>query len=533
MAAPSPPPPTPPASDLTDRLLAGRYRLARPIASGGMAEVWEAVDEVLARRVAVKILHRHLAADSSFVDRFRAEAIAAARLSHSSIVSIYDTFCDDGHEAIVMELVRGTTLRTRLDQHGPLTVPECLAIGEQVCDALSVAHRGGLVHRDVKPANILLSDDGRVLVADFGIAKAAEAADITRDGLMVGTAKYVAPEQVEGGPIDARTDIYALGVVLYESLCGRAPFTADSETATALARLQRDPLRLRQIRASVPRSVETVVLRALAREPAGRFPDAASFRAALISAGGASDAPDAGRPYRSADAGRPYPAAQVDRPMGRVRPAPSRRADEAASFVHRERGWLVPTLVIVLVAVALTIAGLLVGHTTVAGKLFDNVRNVAGGKAIQATPDPAVSAIAFDPFGNNGDERNDIASKAVDGDPSSVWQTEQYNNPGFGGLKPGVGLVVSLAKTAELRQVIVTSPTTGWAAQVYATEGNTPTQLAGWDKPIDRHENIGPGQTTFDLHGRKAGAVLIWITQLGPHGLVQVGDVKVTGVNPG
>ena len=254
-----------------------------------MAEVWEAADEVLARRVAVKILHRHLAADKMFVDRFRAEAIAAARLAHSSIVSIYDTFSDDGLEAIVMELVRGTTLRARLDSTVHCSVAEALAIGAQVGDALGAAHHSGLVHRDIKPANILLSDDGRVMVADFGIAKAAEAADLTPTGIMVGTAKYLAPEQVEGGPVDGRTDLYALGVVLYEALCGRPPFTADTDAATALARLQRDPLRPRQIRASIPRPVEDVIMRALTRDPAGRYPDAASFRAALLSAADVAD----------------------------------------------------------------------------------------------------------------------------------------------------------------------------------------------------------------------------------------------------
>jgi eukaryotic-like serine/threonine-protein kinase len=148
----------------TGLLLAGRYRLDRPLAAGGMAEVWVATDEVLARRVAVKLLHRHLAGDASFVQRFRAEAVAAARLAHPSIVSIYDTFDHHGLQAIVMELVDGTTMRADLDEHGPMRLDAVLAIGTQVADALGAAHQSGLVHRDVKPANILLSSDGRVLV---------------------------------------------------------------------------------------------------------------------------------------------------------------------------------------------------------------------------------------------------------------------------------------------------------------------------------------------------------------------------------
>src|SRR3954463_12314876 len=204
----------------TGRVINGRYRLDRLVASGGMAQVWDATDEVLARRVAVKVLHPHLAADESFVARFRREAVAAARLSHPSIVSIYDTCSDDGCEAIVMELVDGSTLRELLDERKWLEPGQAVTIIAEVADALETAHRGGVVHRDVKPANILLSSDGRVLVADFGIAKAG-AADLTTTNTTLGTAKYLAPEQVEGNPVDGRADVYALGVVLYETLCGR------------------------------------------------------------------------------------------------------------------------------------------------------------------------------------------------------------------------------------------------------------------------------------------------------------------------
>jgi hypothetical protein len=350
-------------------------------------------------------------------------------------------------------------------------------------------------------------------VADFGIAKAAEAADLTLDGIMVGTAKYVAPEQVEGGPIDARTDLYALGVVLYEALCGRAPFTAETDAATALARLQRDPLRPRQIRASIPRPVEDVIMRSLARDPAGRYPDAASFRAALLSAGDAAEQ-----------------FAGDDRAENRLRPIAPRGPDEAVpSFASSERSWLVPTTVIVLVAVALGVAGVLFGHTEAGRQFFDRVRNVAGAKTVQVSAQRVVSATAFDPFGDTPHERDDLVANAVDADPSTTWQTEHYNDPTFGRLKPGVGLVVSLAKPADLQKVTVTSPTAGWTAEVYAVDGTPPAKLAGWGTPLDRHENIAAGTTTFDLHGQKGSAVLIWITRLGPDGLAKIGDVKVTG----
>ncbi|MET0159030.1 MAG: protein kinase, partial [Acidimicrobiales bacterium] len=232
-------PPTSPPTQRSDRngtLLAGRYRFERRIAVGGMAEVWEAVDQVLDRPVAIKVLHPHLAGDQNFVDRFRREAIAAARLTHPSIVAIYDTHSSDGDEAIVMELVRGISLRKHLDDHGPLPAGEAVDIGARVAEALESAHRAGLVHRDIKPANILLCDDKRVMVADFGIAKLTDA-DHTSEGTVLGTAKYLAPEQVSGTAVDARTDLYSLGIVLYEMVCGRVPFSGDTDTATVLARL--------------------------------------------------------------------------------------------------------------------------------------------------------------------------------------------------------------------------------------------------------------------------------------------------------
>ncbi len=225
MSTSTPPPDSPSATSAgvveAGRLLAGRYRLEELVASGGMAQVWRGTDEILRRQVAVKLLHPHLAADGSFVTRFRQEAVAAARLAHPGIVAIYDTCSEAGTEAIVMELVPGRTLRERIDDQAPIDPWQAAGLAAQVAEALDAAHRAGLVHRDIKPANVLLAGDGRVKVADFGIAKAAEGADLTQPGLMVGTAKYVAPEQVEGKAVDPRTDIYSLGVVLYEMLCGR------------------------------------------------------------------------------------------------------------------------------------------------------------------------------------------------------------------------------------------------------------------------------------------------------------------------
>ena len=201
------------------RVLGGRYQLVEPLARGGMATVWVADDPVLSRRVAVKILRADLAADDGTRARFRHEAIAAARLSHPNIVATYDTGDDDGIAYIVMELVDGPTLRHLIDeQRRRCPSRDVIRIGKQVADALDAAHRAGLVHRDVKPANVLVPPDGPVKVTDFGIAKAAGGDDLTRTGTVMGTARYLAPEQVNGRPTDARTDVYALGLLIYEML---------------------------------------------------------------------------------------------------------------------------------------------------------------------------------------------------------------------------------------------------------------------------------------------------------------------------
>jgi tRNA A-37 threonylcarbamoyl transferase component Bud32 len=517
------------------RLLADRYRLEELVASGGMAQVWQGTDEVLRRKVAVKLLHPHLAADSSFVLRFRQEAVAAARLAHPGIVSIYDTCSEAGTEAIVMELVPGQTLRQRLDEPTPVDPWQAAALAAQVAEALEAAHRAGLVHRDVKPANVLLTGDGRVKVADFGIAKAVAEADLTQPGLMVGTAKYVAPEQVEGKPVDARTDVYSLGVVLYEMLCGRAPFEADTEAATALARLQRDPLRPRQVRSGVPRALEEIVGRAMARDPEQRFPSAADLRAALLAAG-AAPSPEADLTATSL---APAPPAAAP---PRVAPESPTPAAPPPSFRQTERGWLVPTILLVTVAVALGIAGLLLGRSG-AGDLIGGVKD-----AIAGAPEPApiplgdATASAFDPpceqsrcaagqRGGDGRENQDRAALAIDGDPATAWRTEGYDNPDITVLKPGVGLVIEIGSTHELVDLEIDSPTNDWSAEIYVA-ATDPGNLAGWGEPVATVEHIPSGTTTVDLGDTDGGAVLIWITNRGDapgQKPVEIAEVRMSG----
>lgn len=262
-------------------MLAGRYRLSRLLASGGMAQVWEAHDRTLGRDVAVKMLHPHLAEDAVFVERFHQEGVAAGGLGHPSIVAVFDVCSDDDREAIVMELVRGQSLRQYLNRVPTADPATIMPWGRQIAEALDRAHRAGIIHRDIKPANILIADDTLVKLTDFGIAKASASADLTEAGMMMGTAKYLAPEQVAGDEVDGRADLYSLGVVLYEALCGRVPFLADSDTATALQRLQHDPIAPRRLRPQLHPSVEAVLLRLLARFPEDRYASALEAADAL------------------------------------------------------------------------------------------------------------------------------------------------------------------------------------------------------------------------------------------------------------
>ena len=260
-------------SSSTPTIIAGRYELQRRLAQGGMAEVWLAIDLTLDRKVAVKWLKPHLATDPIVAERFRREAIAAASLSHPNIVAVHDVFEQDGRQAVVMQLVEGKSLRQLLDSQNRLSPELTILIGVSVAKALDNAHQAGFVHRDVKPGNIMITPDGRVLLTDFGIAKGLHGDgtdDLTSDNIMMGTAKYLSPEQVRGKRLDGRADLYSLGLVLYECIAGRVPFLGETDADTALARLQRDPTDLSRLRATLPTRLVAVIHALLSRRPEGR-----------------------------------------------------------------------------------------------------------------------------------------------------------------------------------------------------------------------------------------------------------------------
>ncbi|MFN3218111.1 MAG: protein kinase domain-containing protein [Acidimicrobiales bacterium] len=547
----------------TGRVLAGRYELQRHVASGGMASVWEATDRVLGRQVAVKVLHPHLAADPAFLERFRAEGRSAARLSHAAVVAIYDTVSEPGCEAIVMELVEGQTLRSFLDTNGPLAFGDAVAVVDQVAGALEAAHDAGIVHRDVKPGNILLCADRRVKVTDFGIAKAAAdpaahqtSADHTTDGVVLGTAKYLAPEQVAGQAVDGRADLYSLGVVLYETLTGTVPFDGDTPAATALARLERDAPPITSRRAGIPPGLVVVVDTALARDPADRFASAAVMRTSLAAALVPPPPPVVDPTMVLTD---------VDRAaVGQHEPAPAapepRRAPDPVVVGERDtlRGLLVGAVVVGAFVLGIT----LFAATTIGRDLYDRawstvtdtIVNDRGSGPAQAPPAAAepgevgepvapvadavadspadgisiVSVADFDPEGD-GREHPDRTPRAADGAPGTFWHSERYDSRQFGNLKSGVGLVVALDGTRPVNRLEVVSPTRGWAGRVFVSDGAA-AELGGWGQPVDGRVGVD-GTVRFDLRGVVGSHLLVWFTDLGdelPRPRIEIAELTVS-----
>ncbi|HET7856389.1 MAG TPA: Stk1 family PASTA domain-containing Ser/Thr kinase [Gaiellaceae bacterium] len=275
-------------SNLINTLFDGRYRVMRKLGSGGMADVYLAEDEELGRRVAIKILNDRHANDEQFVERFRREAKNAAGLSHPNIVSIYDRGEAEGTYYIAMEFLDGRSLKELLIARGPMAIDDAVAYTRQILNALRFAHKKGVVHRDIKPHNVMADPDGRLKVTDFGIARAG-ASQMTEAGAIVGTAQYLSPEQARGAPVDQRSDLYAVGVVLYEMLTGEVPFTGETPVEIAMKHLSDPPRPPSTIRPDVSPDLDMIVLRALAKNPDDRFQSAEEMDAELARvAGGGS-----------------------------------------------------------------------------------------------------------------------------------------------------------------------------------------------------------------------------------------------------
>ena len=504
-------------SPISATILAQRYQLERRLAQGGMAEVWLATDLALTRQVAVKLLKPELAADPVVAERFRREAVAVAQLSHPNIVAVYDAIEDTNGDrrrlAVVMQLVNGKSLRQLLDEQRRLSADLTIHIGSCVAAALDIAHRGGLVHRDVKPGNILITPDGRVLLTDFGIAKGlgSPGEDLTTANVMMGTAKYLSPEQVRGKKLDGRADLYSLGLVLYECLAGRVPFLGETDTDTALARLNRDPTDLARLRPTLPYGLAELVHRLLARRPNDRFGTGAEVRAELTrianrppgqSASPTSPTPAPTRLPNPGRAGPGSPAAvggyQPVRPTVRA-PGPARRGDDRTptstsrprqrpnrTFDQR-RG---PSLVLVggLLAAALILGGALWAtlHDDTPGAGFAAPPSVLPTTTVAVAPSSKiVNVTTYDPEGDDGQENDALVARTIDGDQATMWSTLCYASRTMGG-KQGVGVVADLgqAATGTFTVSIASAP---YQVQVLsAPEGAIPAQIADWGSPLKK-----------------------------------------------
>ena len=539
--AASPPP-------ISASILAQRYQLERRLAQGGMAEVWLATDLALTRQVAVKLLKPTLAADPVVAERFRREAIAVAQLSHPNIVAVYDAIEDtNGNSrrlAVVMQLVNGKSLRQLLDEQRRLSPDLTIHIGSCIAAALDAAHRAGLVHRDVKPGNILITPDGRVLLTDFGIAKGLGATgdDLTSANVMMGTAKYLSPEQVRGKKLDGRADLYSLGLVLYECLAGRVPFLGETDTDTALARLNRDPTDLARLRPTLPYGLAELIHRLLARRPMDRFSTGSELRVALTRVATraddptASPTPSAGAPARRPTGQTPVVAGLQPDVVGGYRPVPrsgrpvgpAHRGDRTPTSTTRprqqpnrtfeqRRG---PSLVLVggLLAAALVLSGLLWAT------LHDNPSS--SGFAAPPTVVPATTTIppaaapsskivkvtTYDPEGDDGQENDALVTRSIDGDPVTVWSTLCYGSRTLGG-KGGVGLVADLG-TPAIGTFTVSVASAPYQIQILTSGGDAiPAQIADWGAPLKRAVGADPESVTVSI-SKPTRFVLVLFKQL-------------------
>ncbi|MFO7590280.1 MAG: protein kinase [Acidimicrobiia bacterium] len=492
------------------RVLGGRYHLVSLIARGGMASVWVGDDTLLARRVAIKTLRPELADDEVIRARFRHEAIAVASLTHPNIVATYDTGEDEGIAYLVMELIDGPNLRRHLDERGPLPVPEAVSITRGVAAALAHAHSKGIVHRDIKPANVLVPPTGSAKVTDFGIAKVAGGVDLTATGSVMGTARYLAPEQVRGEPADGRADLYAVGLLLYEMLAGRTPFTGDTDTAVALARLASPPAPVRSHRGDVPSDLDTIVLRCLALDPEHRYPDADALGAVL----GRVERAEAGEAAAAGPSPVATTAATAAAPARATPPGPPRR--DRGQPGPRRSGWPWALLGVLLLAIG-SAAGYLVVSTT---------RDSGGsGGGSSASAPRVVGATDFDPEGGDG-ENGDLAGFAVDGDPATSWRTETYRSPVFGGGKSGVGLAVELAGDGDVSSVEVDTTSSGWSARVYVGDGAA-TTLDGWGPALASGNELGSSARFRIDPPARGSAVLLWLTRLPGSGRLEIAEVRV------
>jgi serine/threonine-protein kinase len=502
--------------------LGGRYRLDARIGQGGMSTVYRAFDLVLERPVAIKLMHRSLASDSDQLERFRREARAVAQLNHPHIVTVIDAGeepAGDGTPYIVLEYVAGETLKDLLRREGALEITQALAYAIEIARALGAAHEQLIVHRDVKPQNVLLTPEGSAKITDFGIARTLTEQGLTMDGRVIGTTDYVSPEQALGESVTGQSDIYALGVVLYEMLTGAVPFTGDTPVAVAMRHVREDVPDVQQRRPGVSAATAAVVDRATAKDLARRYPDIPALLADL-------------EEVLAIEASRAGQATGEVTSVLRTLPRSARR--RLPWRLRHPARWLVS---LGLLGVAIALALIAAADSTHRGT------GVAPGVASRAglTPVPLGQRAAHDynPFGT-GPENRDQAQNAIDSDPNTTWSTAHYYEDTLrkaGGT--GVGLYLDAAPGLAARQIEIQTPTPGFAVQIYVANridetlpygDSTPLPARGWQGPVGEDPALGsrdrialrlPGAQRFRYY-------LVWLTTLPPGGeLASIAEITL------
>ena len=489
--------------EVLGELIGDRYRLDRHIAKGGMAEVWLASDVKFDRKVAVKILKPHMASDPKLVERFRREAVACAGINHPNIVAVYDCLEHHGQQAVIMQYVKGKSLRDVLDRQRTLGPQLTIHIGMSVAAALEEAHNQNIIHRDVKPGNILITKSGDVFLTDFGIAKALDSSgddDLTNDNIMMGTAKYLSPEQVRGKPLDGRADLYGLGLVLYECLAGKVPFIGETDADTALARLQRAPTDLARLRPTLSPQLVKVVMTLLARNPDDRYPTGAATQEALLAAStGHLDrttelTPPAGLPMIEPE--------EIDIPLDdEVEPevAAPRRAPRKESR----------KLFAALIALGFAAAGAL----WAVSREPETVTPVSEeATSVPLGPVGIAAITSYDPNGDDGEENEALTPYLLDGNPETQWTSTCYANQFFGS-KQYVGLTIQLSQpaTGTLNLNMGNAP---WTIEVYQSLEGGKATVTEWGERTAQKFNSRRRGSTFDIT-TPAQYLLVLFTEAG------------------
>jgi eukaryotic-like serine/threonine-protein kinase len=483
-------------------LIGGRFRLEEQVGSGGMSSVYRAFDPTLERHVAIKLMHRDISNDADQLERFRRESRAVAQLNHPHVVTVIDAGEDDGNPFIVFEYVEGETLKDRIRRLGRLPVAEAVAYAVEIARALECAHSHLLVHRDVKPQNVLIDPDGRAKVTDFGIARSLEAQGLTATGRVLGTTDYVSPEQALGHEVTAQSDIYSLGIVLYEMLTGEAPFQADTQVAVAMKHV-REPLPdVQKRRPEISAALASVVERATAKETKNRYATVAEMVHDLEEVL-AIEAARAG--YATGEATTVLQSLSGD------------TADFAPQRLRHPRRTLFVSIAILAICAG-TIAYF--ATRTEKGPGQPAIPHTRGLSEVRLAGDAAHD---YDPEGDQG-ESSDSVQFATDGLPTTSWSTETYQGGFEGSNKTGVGLYVNTGGPVAARELDVVSGTPGYKATIYAAD-DVPDDVGGWTK-VSPTLTGGQNQSfRLKTKGKRYRNYLFWITDLPEGGKVTVKEL--------